>query len=161
MKRLFTIVSVIVLVAVTACSGLKVISDYDREADFSGYSTFNFKAPENTGQGLQSFLNPLNQRRIEAAVTDEMALRDYIMSNRPDLWITYGMDPGNGRTDPADGILLISIKDSRTNKIVWSGSVEGALKEVAESPTEAIREAVEALMVRYPYLAAKSERFDQ
>jgi hypothetical protein len=84
--------SLITLVMLWGCSGsLKVIADYNGGLDFSKYNTYNFYEPDTVihHNELPAIVNPLNQRRIEKAIVEEMELRGYTRSADPDVLITY------------------------------------------------------------------------
>ena len=157
--RVFNLV--IMIWVICGCSSVRVISEYEPAADFSAYSTFNFVQVEKPVVALSPFMHLLNQRRIEYAITAEMGMRDYILSNKPDLRISYGIEPASGNKPIEDGTLWVKITDSRTSQPVWSGRVKGALEDVTGEPTEALEEAIRALFARYPYLAARKERFGE
>jgi hypothetical protein len=100
--RIVTIVSVLVLAAATSgCASDNIRSDYDPSADFSQYSTFNFfedAGPESTN--YQSFFS----KYMVAAITREMELRGYTLSNNPDLLVNFNAilrEKTDVRTTPA------------------------------------------------------------
>lgn len=79
----------------TSCgSSLKVVSDYNGDLDFSQYKSYNFHKPEPDSVKSEmskspTITNQLNQRRLEAAIDEEMYLRGYSMSESPDILISY------------------------------------------------------------------------
>lgn len=79
----------IVLLLAASCTSIKVVSDYDKDVDFSDYETYNFKIPEEVQESYPALVNPINQKRIEKAIAEEMELRGYEKSDDPDLWISY------------------------------------------------------------------------
>ena len=81
--------SLILLFVLSGCSSIQVTSDYDKKTDFSKYSTFNFKKPEQLPNNYPTVINPINQKRIESAVMEEMSHRSYMMSSNPDLIVSY------------------------------------------------------------------------
>jgi len=75
-------------------SSLKIVSDYNGGLDFSQYKTYNFHKPDpdsvKTEMSISpTIINQLNQRRLEAAIDEEMYLRGYSMSETPDILISY------------------------------------------------------------------------
>ena len=75
-------------------SSLKVVSDYNGGLDFSQYKTYNFLKPDPDSVKMEvskrpTIINQLNQRRLEAAIDEEMYLRGYSMSETPDILISY------------------------------------------------------------------------
>lgn len=87
--RIFYLSFILFLFLMTGCSSITVVSDYDKSADFSKYSSFGFKKPDQLPAKYPTIINPINQRRIENAITEQMAMRNYIMTSQPDLLISY------------------------------------------------------------------------
>ncbi|MEO0330082.1 MAG: DUF4136 domain-containing protein [Bacteroidota bacterium] len=68
-----------------ACSPIRVLSDYDRRADFSHYKTFALSEPRDVDP-TDPLLNQLNQNRLRREITEQMELRGYNQSDDdPDL----------------------------------------------------------------------------
>ena len=100
--RIVTVASLVVLAMTTSgCASDNIRSDYDPSADFSQYSTFNFfedAGPENTN--YQSFFS----KYMVAAITREMELRGYTLSDDPDLLVNFNAilrEKTDVRTTPA------------------------------------------------------------
>ena len=100
--RIVTVASLLVLAAGTSgCASDNIRSDYDPSADFSQYSTFNFfedAGPESTN--YQSFFS----KYMVAAITREMELRGYTLSDDPDLLVNFNAilrEKTDVRTTPA------------------------------------------------------------
>jgi hypothetical protein len=90
MTKLFSLF--LLLLLLTGCSGaLKVVSDYNGGLDFSAYHTYDFYEPDSLIDhlNLPTIVNPLNQKRIENAIDEEMEVRGYTRSDDPDILITY------------------------------------------------------------------------
>jgi hypothetical protein len=101
-RRLFSVVGILALGAgMTGCASDNIRSDYDPTADFSQYSTFNFftdAGPEDTN--YQSFFS----KYMIAAITREMEMRGYTLSNDPDLLVNFNAilrEKTDVRTTPA------------------------------------------------------------
>jgi len=100
--RIVTVASLVVLAMTTSgCASDNIRSDYDPSADFSQYKTFNFfedAGPENTN--YQSFFS----KYMVAAITREMELRGYTLSDDPDLLVNFNAilrEKTDVRTTPA------------------------------------------------------------
>lgn len=65
-----------------ACSSVTVSSDFDRDANFANYKTFAF-----TQEAQQLPVGDINRKRIMDAVTSEMALKGFSLSDQPDVLI--------------------------------------------------------------------------
>lgn len=75
----------------TACSGIKVATDYDKTVDFSQFKSYNVKVPTIPQSGA---VDPekISKRNIQAIVdniTKQMDGKGYTKSANPDLWITF------------------------------------------------------------------------
>lgn len=100
--RIVMTASVLLLAMGTGgCASDNIRSDYDPSADFSQYSTFNFfsdAGPEDSN--YQSFFS----KYMVAAITREMELRGYTLSNDPDLLVNFNAilrEKTDVRTTPA------------------------------------------------------------
>jgi len=72
-------------VTLTACaSGPKLRSDYDHDADFSRYRTYNFM----THNGEREYQSLFHKYMVEA-ITVEMEKRGYVRSDDPDLLVNF------------------------------------------------------------------------
>ncbi len=87
-KSFLAIAATLLIAAfITGCaSGSKIRSDFDRNADFSQYQTYNFYAdagPESTN--YQSLFS----QHMVTAITKEMDARGYEKSHNPDLLVNF------------------------------------------------------------------------
>jgi hypothetical protein len=89
-KTYFTVVVMALVLLVSSCgTSIKVTSDYNGKAAFGSYMTFNFKKSDSAMSDYPALINPINQQRLENAISDQMSLRKYASSDAPDLWISY------------------------------------------------------------------------
>lgn len=88
MKKAVIILFVFSII-LSGCSTISVVTDYDKDVNFGKFKTFNFKVPKEKNDTYPAIINPINQRRIENAIKEEMDVRGYTLSDKPDLWITY------------------------------------------------------------------------
>lgn len=105
MNKISASLKTVALVAITAlaagCSSGNLRSDYDPEADFSQYRTYNFymdAGPEATN--YQSFFS----QYMVAAISKEMDARGYVKSDDPDLLVNFNgilQEKTDVRTTPA------------------------------------------------------------
>jgi hypothetical protein len=80
---LFAVSSALILGCQT---GPNLRSDYDQSADFSRYHTFNFVSdPATNRYGYSS----LTTQDLKAAVTEQMQMRGYTLSDHPDLLVNF------------------------------------------------------------------------
>ena len=86
-------------------SGPNILSDYDHDADFGSYHTYNFM--EGAGPENSSYQSFFSQYMVEA-ITIEMEKRGYTKSDTPDLLLNFNailQDKTKVRTTSAEGSL--------------------------------------------------------
>jgi hypothetical protein len=86
MNKLTGISLVLLTVFIAACSGIKVVHDYDKSVDFSKYKTYEYYGwADNSDQ----ILNQLDKDRIEKAFGMEFSKRGLMyVENNGDLIVT-------------------------------------------------------------------------
>lgn len=79
------------IIALSSCSSLSVVSDFNGSLDYSVYKTYNFYKPDTTVNHNETpiVMNQLNQRRVEKAIDEEMYIRGYSLSDEPNILISY------------------------------------------------------------------------
>lgn len=82
MKALCVILNLLWAAGLMSCSSITIKSDFDPEANFAQYKTFDFM-PHHTKPGG----NPFNDKRIEAALEKQLVAKGYQKqeSGGPDL----------------------------------------------------------------------------
>jgi hypothetical protein len=164
----------------TGCSTLRVGSDFDHSASFSGYHTFNLMAREHHGSD-----NPLVVQRARDAIEAELLRKGFTASepagqadfvvdftigardrmdvqSYPDAYVGYGFWDARGWWEPywgsqldvrqyREGTLSIDVFDPKAHRPVWHG---WAKKELTRSDIEhseaPIRAAVAAVLQSFP-----------
>ncbi len=92
MNKTFLYLSFMGMLVLAGCTGsLQVVSDYNGQLDFSEYRTFNLYEPDSVldYNVIPVLVNPINQRRVESAIREEMEVRGYTLSEEPDILVTY------------------------------------------------------------------------
>ena len=85
MKRIKQLIApILLLVLVASCSSVRVVTDYDREADFSTYKSFAFYK---TGID-KAQISDLDKKRILKAIDQELSSRGFVKSQQPDILIS-------------------------------------------------------------------------
>jgi hypothetical protein len=150
------------LALASACSSLRVASDWDHAYDFSPLKTYSWaRTKDADAQGALVFLD----RRIRAAVDDELAARGYQavdsggdflvlysakVRDRVDVTRWYGRWGGSTSVDRyKTGTLRVGVVDRARDEIVWMGWAEGIISDSGQSE-EAIREAVAKILQGFP-----------
>lgn len=164
------------VVFLSACSSLKVTTDYDSNVDFSKYKTFAFYK---TGVD-KAEISDLDKRRILRAIENELVSLGFIKSDNPDMlvsiftksrqkvnvnqnnfgygfgwgwnpWMWNGMNNNVNVSQYTEGTLFIDFIDKNKKELVWQGVGTGALKIDDRAKKEArIKEFVKEIVSRFP-----------
>lgn len=160
----------------SSCTSVRVLSDYDREADFKTYKSYAFFK---TGID-KAEISDLDKKRILRAIEAEMNARGFVKSENPDLlvsiftkekervdvynnawgwgwgwgWGYWGWPGyyGNNVSTSTEGSLYIDLIDARTRDLVWQGRGVGTLNNTSNvaRKEERIREFVSQILEQYP-----------
>ncbi len=76
--------SVLGIVFLASCNSVKVLADYDREADFDSYKSYAFYK---TGID-KAQISDLDKKRILKAIETEMSSRGFVKSQEPDILVS-------------------------------------------------------------------------
>jgi len=177
MKTIKLLFPVVALLLVTSCISVRVVSDYDKEADFDSYKTFAFYK---TGID-QVEISDLDKKRILRSIEKEMLARGFVKSKNPDLLVNI-MTKANKRVDVnnnayfgwgfgfrpwwggnqfstistrTEGVLYIDLIDTKQKELVWQGRGAGNLNtsRKMEKKEARIQEFVAEIMKEYPPIA--------
>jgi hypothetical protein len=84
-RRVLKLLPILLLtLAISSCSSIKVAADYDKEANFANYKTFAFFK---TGID-KAEISDIDKRRILRAVESELLTQGYTKSENPDLLVS-------------------------------------------------------------------------
>ncbi|WP_428740894.1 DUF4136 domain-containing protein [Tenacibaculum sp.] len=161
------------LLVVIGCSSSKVVYDYDSQANFSSYKTFNFF--EDAGKGL----NELDVKRVTNELTTSLEAKGMQLAENPDIYInilsserpsinrnTIGLGIGSGGRNVGFGIsggipiesrkinqqLTIDFVESKNNQLIWQGIANSEIKEKT-SPEERkvyYQKLIQKIVSNYP-----------
>ncbi len=167
------------LFVLSSCTSVKVLSDYDKDANFNTYNTYAFYK---TGID-KAQISDLDKKRILRAIDAEMATRGFTKSNTPDVlvsiftkekeqvdiynnlwgggfgwgWSPYywggpGWNNGTQVSTRTQGSLYIDLIDAKSKELVWQGKGIGTLSNSRnmEKKEERIREFVGEILKAYP-----------
>jgi hypothetical protein len=178
MKTLVFIVFAGILL-LTGCSPqIRVFSDTDPDYDLWTYRTFDWGQKVNIEAGKNPLhYNELNDKRIKAAVENQMLVRGYrSTSESPDLILHYHIivdDQSVIATEPygyqygpywtrmhtntysyREGTLIIDVMDSKTNNLIWRGWAVSAVDGIKPHQVDGlIKKAVSRIYKKYPKVA--------
>ena len=178
MKRLLKFAPVLaLLLVVSACSSIKVASDYEKGTTFDQYKTYAFYK---TGID-KAEINDIDKKRILRAIEADMNAKGYTKSENPDLlvsiftkareqvnvynnnmgWGPYGYGWGwspyyyndfnnTTVTSSTEGTLFIDLIDAKKQELVWQGVGSGVLDQNMNNREERITEFVGKILASYP-----------
>lgn len=181
-KLLKTLPLLLLLVMVSSCNSVRVVSDYDKDTNFNAYKTFAFFK---TGID-KAKISDLDKRRILRSIEAEMLAKGFTKSENPDLLVSiftksreqvnvynngfggYGYGWGwrpwywnnnnlsSVRTS-TQGSLYIDLIDANKKELIWQGKGEGFIDTYrnVEKKEARIQEFVTEIMTQYPPGAEK------
>lgn len=164
--------------ALTACATTMTVSSHvDRGVNFLQYRTYGWGPADALPTGDPRLdKNPLFKDNFEGAVEKQLALKGLtqIAGGKPDLLIHYhaniteridvtGIDRKYGYclgddcqaklTEYEAGTLVLDIVDAQTNRLVWRGWAQDAVKKSLDNPDEMVRQinqAVPRMIAQFP-----------
>lgn len=176
-QKIFFACSILAVVFLAGCSSTKIDSDWDRDVDFSKYSTFAWY--DHTGEERQpQQANPIVDIRIRRSVAEDLLAKGLQQTapDKADLLVTYFTNVdrqlrmyntgwgyggwgygywggwGMGQThvyEYAEGTLVIDFVDNRKNQLVWRGMLTKALSK-SDTSESRITKAVTGILQKFP-----------
>ena len=84
MRKIKPFLLLAVVALLSACSSVRVASDYDQSADFTNYKTFAFFKP-----GIdKAEISDLDKKRILRAIETEMLAKGFVKSDNPSMLVS-------------------------------------------------------------------------
>ncbi len=176
MKVIIKVFALALLLGMSSCSpSLMVRSDYDRQTNFSQYTTYGFYNPSQVSQdavlGSKLMLKRLNQ-----AMTREMENRGYkFAANNADILVGFTTDSQNLQSVQSnnnfspywnwrfggmnqvssrnyeENRIIINLFDGKTKEMVWQGYAKGEINDRNRKDREAlVYDVVSKIMLEYP-----------
>lgn len=164
------------------CSGTDLQSDFDKEADFSGYRTFTvcLSDMDVESEGRPAYDNERNRNLVRAAIEAEMKQRGYTETDSaPELQAGFhiaiedkqvSFQNCSGRVEYnywpecrmetyrfTEGTLIIYVTDLKKNQIIWQGSLSGVLSEADGNDEKLIGKIVTKIFERFPVAADSTQ----
>jgi hypothetical protein len=177
MKKIAALLLITQLALLSGCSSFNVNHDFDRNADFASYQTYDWIPQPASVTGAAALQrSTLVDERIKNAVNNELEAKGMRPEGaNPDLLLAYhvgvedridvtdwgytyvGRYPGWAGHDVdvyhyREGTLVLDIIDASSKKLVWRGSAQGTL-DVDPTPEQRerkINEAVAEILSGYP-----------
>jgi len=83
-KMKFLALPVLVVLFLSSCTSVRVLSDYDKDANFSSYKSYAFYK---TGID-KAQISDLDKKRILRAIEAEMSTKGFVKSENPDILVS-------------------------------------------------------------------------
>lgn len=174
MNKWFLLVCSILLLS--ACSAIKVSTDYDATIDFTKYKTFAFFKP-----GIdKANISDLDKKRILRAIEFELEAKGMTKSENPEMlvsiftksrervqvdqnnfgygfgwgwnpWMMNGFQSNVNVSQYSEGTLFVDFIDKAKKELIWQGVGTGALRiQNREKKEVRIKEFVKEIIARFP-----------
>ncbi len=163
----------IVIFLLVSCSAVRVNYDYDKDIDFTAYTTYGYYNDLDTG------LSDLDTKRLLNATNSVLRLKGFMLSEEPDLYInitsktsqsqpknTVGVGVGGAGRNLGGGIsiglpiggtnldreIVFDFIDSQRDVLIWQAASFSTLKEnlSPEHRTQKLQQIVEKALSKYP-----------
>lgn len=170
MKRFF---SIIVLGFVMSCASVSVTYDYDKNTDFSSYTTYNYF------YDIESGLSQLDEKRLKRILDSTLHSKGYLLAEEPDFFINVLSNEFRNASNSAVGVgvggtgrnvggglsvgvplgnsgiqrrIQFDFVDAQKDALFWQASSESGFRENA-SPSvreERLRAVVKKVFSKFP-----------
>jgi len=144
------------LLAAGGCSRayeIKVLTDFNRSAEFSAFHTFAFSGMTDRGReiGASDNNSPLRMR-VKEMVNEQLAakgLRQVGLEDRPDLLVhlAFGV---NEADKYQEATLLVNLAESSKKKMVWQAVITETVGDSLEKNFEMVNKGVAKAFKDYP-----------
>ena len=163
----------VLFAALTSCNAIRVNYDYDKETDFTSYTTYNYYSDMNTG------LSELDAKRLLHVLDDALKSKGLRFSSEPDFFVniqsttfqtpkknTVGVGVGGTGRGVGGGVsvgipvgrpdvfreIRFDFVDSQKDMLFWQAISESSFKENASPDIreENLRQIVEKVLAKYP-----------
>ncbi|WP_298154379.1 DUF4136 domain-containing protein [Flavobacterium sp.] len=170
MNRMIPLFLIVIL---SACSSVRVASDYDKSVDYTSFKTYAFLK-----NGIDKVeISDLDKKRILHAIEDQMTAKGLSKSETPDLMVNiftkarqevnvnqfysgwgygwgFGWNPWGFNntyvTTNTEGTLFIDLIDAKKKELVWQGEGSGYLTKDPEKKDERVNEFVSKILSQFP-----------
>ncbi len=163
----------VLFAALTSCNAIRVNYDYDKETDFTSYTTYNYYSDMNTG------LSELDAKRLLHVLDDALKSKGLRFSSEPDFFVniqsttfqtpkknTVGVGVGGAGRGVGGGVsvgipvgrpdvfreIRFDFVDSQKDMLFWQAISESSFKENASPDIreENLRQIIEKVLAKYP-----------
>lgn len=174
MKILKFIIPAVLILIITACSSMRISSDYDRKANFRDYRTYNFAKEVD-----RINLSGLNRDRLKDDIAAQMESRGYRLAPSPDLLINvfikgrtktsatattfgspwgwgyyrWGWGPTSTYVDInkyIEGTMFIDVVDVQQKRMIWEGIAEGLINPRTQTTEKDLNKVINKIFDQFP-----------
>ena len=170
-------------IVITACAtNYKVVSFSNDSIDLSKYNTYQII---NYKKGKEDFSKQgeLYFSKIENGIKSGLESKKYMVSDQPDMIVRYEIisnlnvrqnsgnsnyyqngyydqfyNQNNNTSRQIEGILLIEMKDRKTKKLIWQGSLDLKYSRKSDKNKDLLTNAVETILLEYNYNAGSNNQ---
>jgi hypothetical protein len=172
---------------VLACAPrVRTSSDYDRSANFSSYRTFSLNNQTTIGianpLNAERIVNSIRMEMTKKGFIESDNKADIIIHavtviknqhkvhissssyGHGSLYRPYGFWGVSGtghatvrKDDYKEGTLVIDVVDSKTEKLIWTGTANAEINKKPKNPDEAIHAVVAKVMAAFPSCAINAQ----
>ena len=168
-----------------SCKGPQVISFTNPAADFGTFNTYRIVSPREGEPSAETDTSSIN-KEIENLIKSEVEVRGYKYNRRADVRVQYNFIANNKtdidvNPDPYyrrsvyspynnpyryyevrsrnfyEAILLIELKNTKTAKTVWQGSLDLRYTKKIENKSDILPNAISKIFDTYPFKAGSNE----
>ncbi len=165
--------SLILLFLVLSCTSVRVNYDYDKDIDFSSYTTYNYFSD------MQSGLSQLDEKRLVRILDSTLKTRGYRLVEEPDFFInilsnefqsapnsSVGVGIGGGGRNVGGGIsvglpvgnpgiqrsIQFDFVDAQRDALFWQATAESGYRENASPSVREsnLRALVKKVFSKFP-----------
>jgi hypothetical protein len=144
------------LLAAGGCSRayeIKVLTDFNRSAEFSAFHTFAFSGMTDRGREIgASFNNSPLRMRVKEMVNEQLAakgLRQVGLEDRPDLLVHlfFGVQEADKYQEAT---LIVNLAESSKKELVWRAVIRETVGDNLEKNFEMVNKGVAKAFKDYP-----------
>jgi hypothetical protein len=175
MKTMLKIIGIIAALGLFSCSSPKVLTDFDKAANFSSYKYFTICTEDLSVQNRQypKFDNSTNRDLLRQATINAMEAKGYILnSEKPELQAGFKLAIADNELSIThcydnseigywqeceieiypytEQTLIMYVLDLDKNQIIWQGILEGGLLGSPKKMKRNIEDKVQKIFDHYP-----------
>tara|TARA_R110002051_G_scaffold186882_2_gene256558 strand:- start:92 stop:622 length:531 start_codon:yes stop_codon:yes gene_type:complete len=164
---------ILVVLLLISCNAVRVNYDYDKETDYSSYTTYNYYPDMKTG------LSQLDTKRLLDAIDSTMQIKGMLLAEEPDFFInitsnsqrqprnnTVGVGVGGTGRNVGGGlsiglpigqpdlerVIQFDFVDSQKDELFWQAVSESSFKEnlSPEAREAKLKQVVDKVFSKYP-----------